>query len=149
MRLPCESDSAIPARRRCPRRRHQRPARTPARAELFAAADLLLVAADIVPLDLQRDISASMTWLHGEFAAWLDALPAGEVIAVAGNHDFWAPPIGHGAHHRLIGARWTYLMDAGMTTQTGPLYLRVAMGSSPHGRLGVHGAELVRRRFPG
>ncbi len=86
---------------------------------LFADVELLLIAGDIVPLEVQRDIPASVAWLSGAFAAWLDAVPAGEVIACAGNHDFFAPSIGPGVHRRVFGARWTYLADAEMTTETG------------------------------
>jgi Icc-related predicted phosphoesterase len=46
--------------------------------------------------------------------------PSPEVIAIAGNHDFAledAPD--QGVHRALLGARWTYLQDAGVTTASG------------------------------
>ncbi len=81
--------------------------------------DVLLIAGDIIPLLIQNDIEKSLEWLAGEFAHWLDCAPAGEVTGIAGNHDFWAAPVGEGAHPRLFGARWSYLCDAGLTTSTG------------------------------
>jgi Icc-related predicted phosphoesterase len=48
--------------------------------------DLLLVAGDIGP----DEPEAAERWLREEFAPWLEAQPAKEVVAVAGNHDLLA-----------------------------------------------------------
>lgn len=149
LRLPCESDSAIPARRRCPRRSDQRPARTPARARAVRRRGPAL----------------------GSRGHRASGPPEGHL----GEHDVATRGVrrlarcspsrrGHRRRRqpRLLGTAnrpWSTspavrrsldLSDGrGDDDADRPLYLRVAVGSSPHGRLGVHGAELVRRRFPG
>ena len=80
--------------------------------------DLLLLVGDLVPPALEHDSEASRDWLAFEFAQWLEEVPAEEVIAVAGNHDFWATDVRAGEHAGLFGARWTYLRDA-QTTAAG------------------------------
>ena len=69
--------------------------------------DLLLIAGDILPLDVQSDAARSLAWLRGEFATWLDRIPAEHVIGIAGNHDFLME------RRELIpdDLRWTYLQD--------------------------------------
>ena len=64
--------------------------------------DLLLVAGDIGPDDPEE----AGRWLADELAPWLEAQPAREVVAVAGNHDLLAAADGarFGA-----AAPWRYL----------------------------------------
>lgn len=47
--------------------------------------DLLIVAGDVCP---DEDIHKQRLFLRGEFADWLDAVPAQEKVWIAGNHDF-------------------------------------------------------------
>ena len=85
--------------------------------------DVLLLAGDLVPLDIQEDLELSWRWFSDVFAKWLDEVPAGEVVGIAGNHDFLLDRmrrrIGPGAHKRLFDANWTYLQDAGTTLACG------------------------------
>ena len=82
--------------------------------------DVLLLAGDLVPLDLQNNIELSERWLTDVFVRWLDEVPATEVVGIAGNHDFALERLAdRGAHRSLLGARWTYLRDAGVTLECG------------------------------
>ena len=69
------------------------------------ACDLLLIAGDICPLTDGRS-AVQAAWLDGPCRAWLQGLPVGHVVVVAGNHDFvfeqpdLVPPL-----------PWTYLQD--------------------------------------
>lgn len=81
--------------------------------------DLLLIAGDIVPLGVQHDYGRSRSWLRGPFRQWLDRLSVGEVIAIAGNHDFWALSVGAGRHDGLFDIPWVYLCDATHRTISG------------------------------
>lgn len=71
------------------------------------ASDLLVVAGDLCPHGEPEEQAA---WLDGPFRGWLEAAPAGAIVACAGNHDFVfqrAP--------ELVPSDlpWTYLQDAG------------------------------------
>ena len=50
-------------------------------------ADIMLLAGDIVPLNIQFNKYECKKWLEGEFAEWIKALPVEDVFMVAGNHD--------------------------------------------------------------
>lgn len=51
--------------------------------------DVLCICGDIVPLDYQNDIYASISWFDLEFVPWTDSLPYKKVIFIGGNHDFF------------------------------------------------------------
>ncbi|MDY3556164.1 metallophosphoesterase [Gemmata sp. JC717] len=82
------------------------------------ACDLLLIAGDICPSSWPGPQAG---WLAGAFRRWLDAVPAREVVAVAGNHDWafesWdnrrAFEVDPGGADPLVlpGLRWHYLED--------------------------------------
>ena len=66
--------------------------------------DLLLVAGDLTfAFGGSKDKRA---WLSGDFAAWLEAAPAREIVVVAGNHDRDIE-----AHGFPAGLRCHYLQD--------------------------------------
>ena len=54
--------------------------------------DLLLIAGDIVPMRVQKDVEKSMEWMFdkdsGEFVKWINGITCKYVICVWGNHDF-------------------------------------------------------------
>jgi len=50
-------------------------------------SDILLIAGDIVPLNIQFNKPNTKTWLETEFAYWIKSLPVSKVYMVAGNHD--------------------------------------------------------------
>lgn len=50
--------------------------------------DLLLIAGDIMPLNIQTNMPESYQWLEETFIPWLFELPCKEVVFIAGNHDF-------------------------------------------------------------
>ena len=52
-------------------------------------ADILLIAGDISPLEIQNDMPKMNEWLMTTFGDWIYQLPVDCVYLVAGNHDFW------------------------------------------------------------
>lgn len=50
--------------------------------------DVLCIAGDIFPLDIQRRYVESVRWMRYKFVPWVESLPCKKVILVAGNHDF-------------------------------------------------------------
>ena len=68
--------------------------------------DVLLVAGDICPTGDERP-ATQRRWLRSTFARWLADAPAGEVIGVAGNHDF----VGESDPAALRDLDWHYLQD--------------------------------------
>ena len=83
--------------------------------------DLLLIAGDICPSSWP---GPQADWLANTFKPWLDLVPAREVVAVAGNHDWvfesWDNrkefELTPGAADRLVlpDLRWHYLEDQGI-----------------------------------
>lgn len=67
--------------------------------------DLLLIAGDLCG---PSDIAKQAAWLESRFAAWLNEIPAKEVVAIAGNHD-WIFEQAPGLVPKL---RWHYLQDS-------------------------------------
>lgn len=49
--------------------------------------DLLLIAGDISPLNIQFNKIEMWKWLNTEFLAWIKELSTNKVILIAGNHD--------------------------------------------------------------
>jgi hypothetical protein len=83
------------------------------------SCELLLIAGDLVPPQLEHDLAASRAWLTGPFRKWLEWTPAREIVAIAGNHDFalqaaTIPPL-----------RWTYLQDSEATVPCAGRPLRI------------------------
>ena len=73
--------------------------------------DLLLLGGDLCPVS-NHDVAFQAEWLDTTFRRWLEAVPARQVVGVAGNHDFVFErfPISSRAT-----CRWTYLQDSGLT----------------------------------
>ena len=57
--------------------------------EIIESADIMIIAGDIVPLNIQRDKPESKYWFEHDFAEWIEQLPVDEVFMIAGNHDFY------------------------------------------------------------
>ena len=83
--------------------------------------DLLVLAGDRVPPELERDLLLSRAWLAGPFAAYLHRVAAEVVVAVAGNHDrvFAEQLVPSGL------PRFVYLEDEEVTVECGGRRLRV------------------------
>jgi hypothetical protein len=75
------------------------------------ACDLLLLPGDLCPVRGGHDVHhprQQALWLAGPFRNWLSVVPAAEVVATPGNHDFifqQAPEL------VPAGLRWTCLID--------------------------------------
>jgi Icc-related predicted phosphoesterase len=70
------------------------------------ACDILVLAGDICPTDDETP-PRQRRWLHSTFARWLAEAPAGEIVGVAGNHDF----VGETDPGALRDLQWHYLQD--------------------------------------
>lgn len=57
--------------------------------EIIEPADIMLLAGDIVPLRIQRNMPESKEWFETIFADWIEQLPVDHVFMVAGNHDWY------------------------------------------------------------
>ena len=55
--------------------------------EITEPADIMLIAGDVSPLEIQFNKPKMKVWLETEFAYWIKSLPVDKVYVVAGNHD--------------------------------------------------------------
>lgn len=55
--------------------------------EIMEPADIMLIAGDISPLEIQFNRSAMKIWLEAEFSYWIKSLPVDKVYIIPGNHD--------------------------------------------------------------
>jgi 3',5'-cyclic AMP phosphodiesterase CpdA len=51
--------------------------------------NVLCIAGDIVPLEIQRSFTKTRFWLANQFLCWIDQLKFSHIIIVPGNHDFY------------------------------------------------------------
>lgn len=70
------------------------------------ACDVLVLGGDITPVS-DHDVAHQARWLDTTFRAWLEAVPAQHVVAIAGNHDF----VFERAPQTVPDLPWTYLED--------------------------------------
>ncbi len=70
------------------------------------ACDVLLVAGDMCPVD-DHELDFQRRWLEGRFSDWLRGLEAGEIVGIAGNHDF----VAQADPGLMRSLPWTYLCD--------------------------------------
>lgn len=49
--------------------------------------DLLLIAGDIIPLNIQNNHTKGLLWFLEDFTNWINSLPCKQIVMVAGNHD--------------------------------------------------------------
>lgn len=54
----------------------------------ISKTDILIIAGDIVPLSIQRNLILSELWLKTEFTDWVSNIDCDKVIFIGGNHDF-------------------------------------------------------------
>lgn len=64
--------------------------------------DVLLIAGDIAPLQVQCNTVLSEWWMLEEFSRWVHSLKCNKVIFVAGNHDFYMEEKGPFGMNKLI-----------------------------------------------
>lgn len=51
--------------------------------------ELLFICGDIVPLEIQKNISKSLIWFNKEFIPWCRKQPVEHIYLIGGNHDFF------------------------------------------------------------
>ena len=86
--------------------------------------DVVCICGDILPLQVQRSVVKSVSWLCQDFKPWAESLPCKHVIFIAGNHDFvfetLGPKAGKRPHevmieifgeHHLKKSKLIYLRD--------------------------------------
>ena len=56
--------------------------------KIVPECDVVVIAGDILPLNIQRKIDESICWLCNDFKDWANNLECQKVIFIAGNHDF-------------------------------------------------------------
>lgn len=90
----------------------------------FPECDVVCIAGDICPLDIQRDLVESISWFLLTFKPWAESLPCKKVIFIGGNHDFFLWNIGPMTFHtgsevmkKLLGnhkkdSKLVYLQDS-------------------------------------
>ena len=81
-------------------------------------SDVLCIAGDISPLEIQRNLIAMETWFIEEFLPWCEKVPVKKIILTAGNHDFFFQ--NYSKIRALIAAskvkrKLTYLENEGIT----------------------------------
>lgn len=57
--------------------------------------DIVCIAGDILPLEIQKNSVKSLSWMLLDFKPWADSLDCDKVLFIAGNHDFlfqWIGP---------------------------------------------------------
>lgn len=55
----------------------------------LSECDLLCICGDVVPLNIQKDMTKSKAWFNDTFAKWINKLDCRKVIMIGGNHDQW------------------------------------------------------------
>ena len=86
--------------------------------------DVVVIAGDVFPLDMQRDMPACENWFKNKMLPWMGSLPAERVILIPGNHDFfffraYNHTIGFdmdtflASEENTMGDRLVYLIDKG------------------------------------
>ena len=50
-------------------------------------ADIMIIAGDIIPFEIQFNKFESKKWFEGPFAEWINKAPVEDVYMVAGNHE--------------------------------------------------------------
>ena len=61
--------------------------------EMIEPADILIIAGDISPLEIQFNKPKMKIWVETEFAYWVKSLPVDRVYLIAGNHDSYLESI--------------------------------------------------------
>ena len=75
--------------------------------------DYLIIAGDLVPLNIQQDDRKVEKWLKKDYQEWVDSLPVKKkVLLVAGNHDFYMYNKSLDKIVTALGPRTTYLCNS-------------------------------------
>ena len=77
--------------------------------------ELVLIAGDIVPLNVQNSPEQGTLWWLNTFTQWVKSLPCGEVVIVAGNHDKLIEKASFIAHAVEIATEFKLAYLAGTT----------------------------------
>jgi Icc-related predicted phosphoesterase len=70
--------------------------------EIEEGTDIVCIAGDFVPIDIQNHITLSEIWFVETFFRWVKELKVDKVFLVAGNHDFYFQTVGKKTVNKLI-----------------------------------------------
>lgn len=77
--------------------------------------DVAVIAGDIVPTPLERNVDLSKLWLEQDFSGWAKDLPCKKVIICSGNHDFVFEKTLNAKNNIRMSAKIEYLQDDSYT----------------------------------
>ena len=78
---------------------------------IIPESDILCICGDIIPLNIQNNISKSDKWFSNMFIPKLQSLKVNEIYIIAGNHDKFMENRKRIIEDMLIGTNITYLED--------------------------------------
>jgi Icc-related predicted phosphoesterase len=86
--------------------------------------DILLIAGDIVPLQIQTQPDVSKQWFETVFNDWIEKIPTDNVIMIAGNHDFYLYKLyeENSSDYPWSSNKITYLCDNKVTINNVTIY---------------------------
>lgn len=73
--------------------------------------DVVLIAGDIFPLDIQSTTVKASVWLCQKFIPWAESLPCDKVVFIAGNHDFLFEQLPESEIMDVLPRKIVYLED--------------------------------------
>lgn len=80
------------------------------------AATIIVIAGDIFPGEMDKDLNAQGEWFRNTFLPWVDELECKRVVLVAGNHDHWIAANNEPLLREFAPSAWkklVYLCDSG------------------------------------
>ena len=80
------------------------------------AASIIVIAGDIFPGEMDKDLNAQGEWFRSTFLPWVDELECKRVVLVAGNHDHWIAANNEPLLKEFAPSAWkklVYLCDSG------------------------------------
>lgn len=82
--------------------------------EIKEPCDILLIAGDISPLDIQNNMVKMKVWLETEFSFWIKSIPCDKVFLIGGNHDKFLEKISQAnlyTFEKQLEGKLKYLMN--------------------------------------
>jgi len=64
--------------------------------------DLVIIAGDIIPFNIQHKNNESNEWIRTVFTDWCNSLDCKYIVAIPGNHDRWAEGITKTKMNKLL-----------------------------------------------
>ena len=81
-------------------------------------SDILCIAGDISPLNIQGRKEPMLEWLHSDFIPWCESLPVNKVFLTPGNHELAISHMEPDVRELLENTKIEYLIDELSTYET-------------------------------